>query len=222
MRRGVRSKDRKPNPATTRATPSAPTTGLRGNDANRNTGRSGRQNAATQRNMRREERVTVQGPVMQQQPDGMAHGGGGLFREDGCPFPVGAANGGQLKRYGPWTSAPEGWERVREGWERVGRVQRSHAPLPPPPLFCGVGCSGALTFSSSPPPPLCVKDRRGFGKTSRQRPPPSPLPHSAAPCPSLRRSTPRWQTVPWQVASAETHTCSSVEFDRRRSGRIVP
>ena len=40
-------------------------------------GHSGRQNAATRRNMRREERVTVQGPVKEQRPDGMAHRGGG-------------------------------------------------------------------------------------------------------------------------------------------------
>ena len=41
--------------------PSTPTTGLRerGNDTSRSTGRSGRQNTATRRNMRREERVTV-------------------------------------------------------------------------------------------------------------------------------------------------------------------
>ena len=53
-------------------------TGLRerGNDTSRSTGRSGRQKAATQRNMRREERVTVQGPVKEQQPDGMSHRGG--------------------------------------------------------------------------------------------------------------------------------------------------
>ena len=56
-----------------------PTTGLRerGNDTSRSTGRSGRQNAATRRNMRREERVTVKGPVKEQQPDRMSHGGGG-------------------------------------------------------------------------------------------------------------------------------------------------
>ena len=35
----------------------------RGNDTSRSTGRSRRQNAATPRSMRREERVTVQGPV---------------------------------------------------------------------------------------------------------------------------------------------------------------
>ena len=61
--------------------PGTPTTGLRerGNDASKSTGRSGRQNAATQRNMRREERVTVQGPVKKQRPDGMPHGGGGAY-----------------------------------------------------------------------------------------------------------------------------------------------
>ena len=49
------------------------TTGLhkRGNDTSRSTGRSGRQNAATRLNMRRDDRVTVQGPVKKQQPDGM-------------------------------------------------------------------------------------------------------------------------------------------------------
>ena len=59
--------------------PGTPTTGLceRGNDISKSTGRSGRQNAATRRNMRRAERVTVQGPVKEQQPDGMSHRGGG-------------------------------------------------------------------------------------------------------------------------------------------------
>ena len=53
-----------------------PTTGIRerGNDTSKSTGRSGRQNAATRRNMRREERVTVQGPVKEQPPDGMSRG----------------------------------------------------------------------------------------------------------------------------------------------------
>ena len=49
------------------------------NDTSGSTGRSGRQNAATRRNMRREERVTVQGPVKKQPPDGMSHGGGGVL-----------------------------------------------------------------------------------------------------------------------------------------------
>ena len=57
--------------------PGTPTTGLRerGNDTSRSTGRSGRQNAATRRNMRRDERGTVQGPVKKQQCDGMSHRG---------------------------------------------------------------------------------------------------------------------------------------------------
>ena len=68
------------HPATSRHSPGTPTTGLRerGNDTSGSTGRSGRQNAATRRNMRRDERVTVQGPVKGQQPDGMSHGGGGV------------------------------------------------------------------------------------------------------------------------------------------------
>ena len=48
----------------------------RGNDTSRSTGRSGRQNAATRRNMRREERVTVQGPVKKQQNPTECHTGG--------------------------------------------------------------------------------------------------------------------------------------------------
>ena len=57
--------------------PGTPTTGLRerGNDTSKSTGRSGRQNEATRRNMRREEWVTVLGPVKKQQPDEMSHGG---------------------------------------------------------------------------------------------------------------------------------------------------
>ena len=71
------------DPRSHQHSPDTPTTGLRerGNDTSRSTGRSGRQNAATRRNMRREERVTVQGPVKKQQPDGMSHRGGG----GGCP-----------------------------------------------------------------------------------------------------------------------------------------
>ena len=66
------------HPATSSTAPAHQTTGLRerGNDTSRSTS-SGRQKAATRRNMRREERVTVQGPVKKQQPDGMSRRGGG-------------------------------------------------------------------------------------------------------------------------------------------------
>ena len=43
--------------------------------ANAETTPAGAPAAATRRNMRREERVTVQGPEKKQRPDGMAHGG---------------------------------------------------------------------------------------------------------------------------------------------------
>ena len=57
--------------------PNTPTAGLRerGNDTSKSTGRSGRQKAATPRNMQRGKRGTVQGPVKKQQPDGMSHRG---------------------------------------------------------------------------------------------------------------------------------------------------
>ena len=59
--------------------PGTPTTGLRErrNDTSGSTGRSGRQNAATRRNMRRDERVTVHGPVKEQQNPTECHTGGG-------------------------------------------------------------------------------------------------------------------------------------------------
>ena len=71
--------------------PNTPTTGLRerGNDTSKSTGRSGRQKVAARRNMRREERVTVQGPVKEQQPDGMSHRG--VSRTHACR---GGARGG--------------------------------------------------------------------------------------------------------------------------------
>ena len=64
--------------------------GLRecGNDTSRSTGHSGRQKAATRRNMRRDERVTVQGPVKEQQPDGMSHRGGGGAEGNFRQWPV--------------------------------------------------------------------------------------------------------------------------------------
>ena len=71
MRRGSEQRPRN-NPS-----PSMQTAGLRQreNDTIRHTGHSGRQKAATRRNMRREEQVTVQGPVKKQPPNGMSHRG---------------------------------------------------------------------------------------------------------------------------------------------------
>ena len=64
-------------PCHNQRSPGTPTTGLRErrNNTSRSTSRSCRQKAATRRNMRREERVTVQGPVKKQQPEGMSHRG---------------------------------------------------------------------------------------------------------------------------------------------------
>ena len=57
-----------------------------GNDTSITTGRSGPQNAATRRNTRREERVTVQGPIKKEEPDGMLHGG--MHWKGGWPPPL--------------------------------------------------------------------------------------------------------------------------------------
>ena len=54
---------------------SDPSLGVRLTDPYR-VGGGGAPKVATRRNMRREERVTVQGPVKEQQPDGMSHRGG--------------------------------------------------------------------------------------------------------------------------------------------------
>ena len=51
--------------------------------------------------MRREERVTVQGPVKKQQPDGMSHGGGGAAGYTPLPSKAQASPGGRVRRSGP-------------------------------------------------------------------------------------------------------------------------
>ena len=109
------------HPATSSTAPAHQTTGLRerGNDTSRSTGRSGRQNAAPRRNMRREERVTVQGPVKEHQPDGMSHRGGGGRGACGA-FVVHLL----FERLGLWCSGP----RLRE----VGDVsETSHRRCSP-------------------------------------------------------------------------------------------
>ena len=74
-----------------------------GTGSTRNTGRSGRQNTATRRSARREERVTVQGPVKKQQPDGMSHGGGGQGAQAAL-----VSRGTISHSHGPKTFLPSG------------------------------------------------------------------------------------------------------------------
>ena len=75
VQRGVGNKNRETTPAPTTTTPSCQLLRQREKDTSRNTGRSGRQNAVTRYSTRREERVTVQGPVKKQQPNRMSHRG---------------------------------------------------------------------------------------------------------------------------------------------------
>ena len=87
--------DAQTTPCHIQHSPDTPTIGLRerGNDTSKSTGRSGRQNAATRCNMRREERVTVQGPVKEQQPDGTSHRGAGGCHGPGLRGGVGGGGG---------------------------------------------------------------------------------------------------------------------------------
>ena len=115
------SKNSQTTPATSSTAPAHQTTGLRerGNDTSRSTGPSGRKNVATRRNMRREERVTVQGPVKKLQPDGMSHRGGGGRT---IPIPVWG--------HAPFTESLEFIQNVPSevrtgpGWGRCGRQHR--------------------------------------------------------------------------------------------------
>ena len=78
-KRFARGRDAQTAPAATSTAPGHQQRGTAnaGNDTSRSTGHSGRQKAATRRNMQREERVTMQGPAKKQQRDGMSHRGGG-------------------------------------------------------------------------------------------------------------------------------------------------
>ena len=148
-----------------------------GNGTNKSTGRSGRQNAATRRNMRREERVIVQGPVKEQQPDGMSHRGG-------SPGAAGEGGGGCIRRAGTSEEAPgvirqavgEGcesgsgrllsvanavevgtWRRRNSGWALAGRPGGGGWGVPPtPPSNASLGAGGGATprvLGRRPPPP---------------------------------------------------------------------
>ena len=124
------------NPRSNQHNPGTPTTGLRQreNDSSRNVGGSGRQNAATRRSMRREERVTVQGPVKKQQPDGMSHRGvpaplpmhpypGRCVTGSPSPLQTTALGSVAHEACSPWQGAPwrtwgsrSGGPRPHSGW----------------------------------------------------------------------------------------------------------
>ena len=134
-------------------------------------GRSGRQKAATRRNMRREERVTVQGPVKEHQPDGMSHGGGKCrCLRGGCRRRVDGVSG----------RSPEA---------------PGHVPMPPAhvPVLLGArlgphGCvdmSGAIRDISArlariwlPSPSICGGPLRPLRPSTSEVSPPPPPPQS--------------------------------------------
>ena len=130
----------------------------RGNDTSRSTGRSGRQNAATRRNMRREERVTVQGPVKEQQPDGMSHWGGSSPSPDA---PQNATLRG--KCVGPSRRPSDGPPECRVGlWVPMGggsgNPRPSLADVVWPVLWAAPSARTRLPplFPPPPPPEVCT------------------------------------------------------------------
>ena len=95
--------------------------------------------------MRREERVTVQGPVTEQQPDGMSHGGGGR----GSLFKISFFTRGKFFVLGEWVVWPGGSARSPPlrpvdmhipGWSAIGPAPLLGGVLPGPslvpPLLC--------------------------------------------------------------------------------------
>ena len=87
--------------------------------------------------MRREERVTVQGPVKEQQPDGMSHGGGGgggLAKKKVCKiglnFPAPLINFIFLPKENSSDVGGSVGRWVGRGWPGPQTTN----PLPPAPL----------------------------------------------------------------------------------------
>ena len=116
------------DPRSNQHNPSTPTTGLcqRENDTSRSTGRSGRQNAATRRNVRREEWLTAQGPVKKQQTDGMAHRGAVIRKRGNVRRPHGRACSDDQRQFA------EGRPGYRPGIPKETRRTNPAAPATAP------------------------------------------------------------------------------------------
>ena len=110
--------------------------------------------------MRREERVTVQGPVKEQQPDGMSHRGGGVQGRLEWLYAVG---GGEVPPPGPplpHQRDPRGRKRNlpigKSDWAIFGTQKfGSHTPPPSPPLLIipfwgGRGRGGCCQTTGTP------------------------------------------------------------------------
>ena len=172
--------------------PGTPPTALRerGNDTSGSTDRSGRQNAATRRNMRREERVTVQGPVKKQRPDGMSHGGGGwdLFAVlHSCAVRMVVVHDNDLQTahfsaQRPARQRRQGTDVMRPSGDtqraaapvashRIGTTSRSSALLALPPTCDGACCRRGMACGHG--------EGRGGRPRGFQAPPPPPPPFPA-------------------------------------------
>ena len=147
--------------------------GERRNDTSKSTGRSGRQNAATRRNMRREKRVTVQGPVKKQQPDGMSHGG--------------------IHCHQPPEAPPPPPPRVH----CTGQVLRGIAHPPPPLHTRGPRHSGTLVHKCVGPTPHL--NCNVLPPPTKIDPPPPPPPPPEREGQGMRGGGAQWAPPPWDV-----------------------
>ena len=185
-----------------RHSPSTPTTGLRerGNDTSRSTGRSGRQKAATRHNMRREERVTVQGPVKKQQPDGMSHGGtktnfkpkqfhAALVAYEAtkqarplcrwCPWSIFGGGGGALHRSAPGN--PLARHTPTAAWRVIVDIAGTCPGPCSAPLGTGALYSALRCFWSCPWPRCPSQPRSPLGGLCSGGAPPTPRSPSRRP-----------------------------------------
>ena len=82
--------------------------------------------------MRRDERVTVQGPVKEQQPDGLSHGGGGWLTENAvCEPPHEVPRTTNTQSAVPWPTGCEGIRKFGVSLMSLSQQQRTEC-LPQP------------------------------------------------------------------------------------------
>ena len=168
-------------------------------------GHSGRQNAATRRNMRRDEGVTVQGPVKNQRPDEMSHRGGGVRHWVTVPprGGVGAVTGWEL----PWRGHPVSCYRPRLSpccvfWRDCPGVGGGVSFLNPHPH------SSPLPHTARWPPQNTARNFQPpnllplYAPTPTPAPPPKRL-SSGLTCPQPFAAA--FSLLPWHIALATPH-----------------
>ena len=95
-----------------------------------------REKAATRHNMRREERVTVQGPVKEHKPDGMSHRGGGVQGQQQQPKAVRSGSNSPQSQWQPPPTAARGHPACQHEMSYSRSHRRTLCPHRYPPALC--------------------------------------------------------------------------------------